>query len=291
MLSNVTSVTDLPTDEGGITKQSSILTSPSATSNKIVAEDNDEMDFTGDWNIPRDTDRILEQIVLIMLKIGASLNQDIDPVSLVPESTMPKSNPLNQRNLDCAALSDEVITPPIEVGNVRGSRASYITEYPQIFMKRSTERSLSLSSNELIPRAVQAQIESRPQAKRESKGTYYKHKWRIPSSPPSNGYPSTVAVADNQIENKNLNDFIYETGQIESEIPQQETNLMTNDSILLVNPLSLKEMLENGMGNSVSKPHSDSYRNGSVSSDSTYRDDTSLSNPSSSKNTTESAQS
>lgn len=94
--------------------------------------------FGSEVIIPRDTDRILEQIVLMLLRIGAYLkNEGKESItaSQILKSAIPASWPQLQ-NIDCAAMNgDETDTPP-HVGSSKGNIASYLREYPQIFMKK-----------------------------------------------------------------------------------------------------------------------------------------------------------
>lgn len=107
--------------------------------------------FGSEVMIPRDTDRILEQIVLMLLRIGAYLKKEgLESIldSDILNSAVPVSW-LQRDNIDCSAMNaDDTDTPPL-VGSSRGNMASYLREYPQIFMKRAgtdvppTERKLA----------------------------------------------------------------------------------------------------------------------------------------------------
>lgn len=97
--------------------------------------------FGSEVMIPRDTDRILEQIVLMLLRIGAYLKKEgIESIidSQILNSAVPAS--WHQReNIDCTAMNaDDTDTPPL-VGSSKGKTASYLREYPQIFMKKQTD--------------------------------------------------------------------------------------------------------------------------------------------------------
>uniref|UniRef100_A0A2A4JAC7 Uncharacterized protein n=1 Tax=Heliothis virescens TaxID=7102 RepID=A0A2A4JAC7_HELVI len=111
--------------------------------------------FGSEVMIPRDTDRILEQIVLMLLRIGAYLkNEGIESIldSHKLDSAVPPS--WHQcDNIDCSAMNaDDTDTPPL-VGSSKGNTASYLREYPQIFMKKinsdnpQTERTIASLKN------------------------------------------------------------------------------------------------------------------------------------------------
>lgn len=83
--------------------------------------------------IPRDTDRIMEQFILMLLRISAHLTkQGTDPSQLYRAYTPG----LLTGNL----LLGEDTDPPPSVGNDKTRTTSYLQQYPQIFMKKDTAR-------------------------------------------------------------------------------------------------------------------------------------------------------
>ncbi|XP_060802882.1 uncharacterized protein LOC132902321 [Amyelois transitella] len=105
--------------------------------------------FGSEVRIPRDTDRILEQFGVMMLRIGAYLNKcSTDNVPIFPDS---QSFLISSKrdDIDCTTLPPEEETP-ISVGNSKVNTSSYIHEYPQIFNKRHSEVRLRLRSDDKI---------------------------------------------------------------------------------------------------------------------------------------------
>ncbi|CAH0397909.1 unnamed protein product [Chilo suppressalis] len=87
---------------------------------------------------PRDTDRILEQFGVMMLRISAFLTNKgtdtNDPETFNSHSIFTE---LKQSHLDCTAMPpDNADTPPL-VGSSSARTASYLRDYPQIFQKKN----------------------------------------------------------------------------------------------------------------------------------------------------------
>lgn len=86
-----------------------------------------------DLVIPRDTDRIMEQFILMLLRIGAHLTtQRTGPAQIYS----PRAPGLLPNTL---LLGEDTETPP-SVGNDKRRNTSYLQQYPQIFMKRDSNR-------------------------------------------------------------------------------------------------------------------------------------------------------
>nr|XP_049699854.1 putative uncharacterized protein DDB_G0287457 [Helicoverpa armigera] len=94
--------------------------------------------FGSEVMIPRDTDRILEQIVLMLLRIGAYLKKE-GIESILDSHKLSSAVPPSWHqfdNIECTTMNaDDTDTPPL-VGSSKGNMASYLREYPQIFMKK-----------------------------------------------------------------------------------------------------------------------------------------------------------
>lgn len=111
--------------------------------------------FGSEIMVYRDTDRVLEQFGVMMLRIGAYLSKegaDLEPNSQIFNA----SNTMDARErvrdtIDSSAMPpDETETPPL-VGSSQGKTASYLRDYPQIFMKKPSDmRTLSLASDEMM---------------------------------------------------------------------------------------------------------------------------------------------
>lgn len=91
-----------------------------------------------DVAIPRDTDRILEQFVSMSLRIAIYLKRNGTVSSKLLDSL---SIIVLNRSLgpDCNVLTSESLEPPQPIGSSQGRAASYLTDYPQIFMKKMSD--------------------------------------------------------------------------------------------------------------------------------------------------------
>lgn len=120
----------------------------SVNSNRTMSDIGTYEDWFGsEVIVPRDTDRILEQFVLMLLRIGVFIKKECtDPVKFLSNSQafLPERN-----KIECPAIStEETETPPL-VGNSKGKTASYLRDYPQIFMKKPSDLFGSLHSPEI----------------------------------------------------------------------------------------------------------------------------------------------
>ncbi|CAH1645535.1 unnamed protein product [Spodoptera littoralis] len=94
--------------------------------------------FGSEIIIPRDTDRILEQIVLMLLRVGAYMKNEVTESLLDPQRFSSAVPALwHSDNIDCTINAGDSDTPQ-NIGSSRGNTASYLREYPQIFMKKTT---------------------------------------------------------------------------------------------------------------------------------------------------------
>lgn len=98
--------------------------------------------FGNDILIPRDTDRILEQFVLMLLRIGTYLKRgNIESVDSQVFNTAISSSWHPPDSIDCTTINADATDTPPHVGSSKGNIASYLREYPQIFMKKQSNRS------------------------------------------------------------------------------------------------------------------------------------------------------
>ncbi|CAG5031507.1 unnamed protein product [Parnassius apollo] len=122
-----------------IKNEADVLRPMSVTSNRTMSDTGTfEEWINNELVIPRDTDRILEQFVTMSLGIVAYLKKEGTDSSKFFDSLSTKAE-RNLMNLDCNALSSENTDPPPLVGSSKGKLASYLTDYPQIFMKKASD--------------------------------------------------------------------------------------------------------------------------------------------------------
>lgn len=86
-----------------------------------------------DLVIPRDTDRIMEQFILMLLRIGAHLTKQGTGLVQMYSTHSPDLLP------STLLLGEDTDTPP-SVGNDKRRNTSYLQQYPQIFMKKDSTR-------------------------------------------------------------------------------------------------------------------------------------------------------
>jgi hypothetical protein len=86
--------------------------------------------------IPRDTDRILEQFGAMMLRISAYISKEKTDFNGVPILTHSDFSDIRQGNNECTAVPPDTTDTPPFVGNSNARTASYLRDYPQIFMKK-----------------------------------------------------------------------------------------------------------------------------------------------------------
>lgn len=95
----------------------------------------DEDWFGSEVVVPRDTDRILEQFVLMLLRIAAYLKKEnTEPMTHLNSHSQLISE--KHDRVECSTMPSEERETPPSVGNSKGRTASYITDYPQIFGKK-----------------------------------------------------------------------------------------------------------------------------------------------------------
>ena len=110
-----------------------IYTMPMVSTKTISDTDRYEDWFGSEVTVPRDTDRILEQIVLMLLRIGVSLKESnagaVKFLNSASRGALPQPS-----KIEC--ITTEVTETPPLVGSSKGRMASYLRDYPQIFMKK-----------------------------------------------------------------------------------------------------------------------------------------------------------
>ncbi|XP_050346425.1 uncharacterized protein LOC126770863 [Nymphalis io] len=126
----------------------------SVISNRTISDIGTYEDWFGsEVVVPRDTDRILEQFVLMLLRIGVFKKKDnVDPVKLFSNSQA-----FLPQRIECPAINTEDSDTPPLVGSNKGRVASYLRDYPQIFMKKPSDLFGSLNSPESRPQNNNAQ--------------------------------------------------------------------------------------------------------------------------------------
>lgn len=102
------------------------------TERSVLLEPDDDF-CESDLAIPRDTDRIMEQFILMLLHIGAYLTKQ--STSLAQMYSAHASDLLPSTLL----LGEDTDTPP-SVGNNKTRTTSYLQQYPHIFMKKDSTR-------------------------------------------------------------------------------------------------------------------------------------------------------
>ncbi|XP_075973476.1 uncharacterized protein LOC142974824 isoform X2 [Anticarsia gemmatalis] len=102
--------------------------------------------FGSEIMVPRGTDRILEQFVVMLLRIGAYLQKDgIESINSQMFSTVEAATWAPRENIE-AMSTDVTDTPPL-IASSKGHTASYLREYPQIFMKKLSSDAPLLDCN------------------------------------------------------------------------------------------------------------------------------------------------
>ncbi|XP_026317568.1 uncharacterized protein LOC113228469 isoform X2 [Hyposmocoma kahamanoa] len=102
------------------------------TERSVLLEPDDDF-CESDLAIPRDTDRIMEQFILMLLHIGAYLTKQ--GTGLAQMYSTHASDLLPSTLL----LGEDTDTPP-SVGNDKTRTTSYLQQYPHIFMKKDSTR-------------------------------------------------------------------------------------------------------------------------------------------------------
>ncbi|CAH0719377.1 unnamed protein product, partial [Brenthis ino] len=113
-------------------------------SNKTMSDIGRYEDWFGsEVVVPRDTDRILEQIVLMLLRIGVFLGKESTDAAKFLSSSSQAYLP-RARKVEC--ISTEMAETPPLVASSKGRMASYLRDYPHIFMKKPSGLLGTLSS-------------------------------------------------------------------------------------------------------------------------------------------------
>lgn len=139
-----------------------LMTPTSVISNRISETGSYEDWYGSDVVMPRDADRILEQFVLMMLRIGSYLRKE--GVSLVDFDMFKRKSshivvPRHDSHNCTTMPSDDTDTPPF-VGSSKENTASYVREYPQIFMKRPSDLPRSSESKIAAVKTVHSRLEN-----------------------------------------------------------------------------------------------------------------------------------
>ncbi|XP_023950113.2 uncharacterized protein LOC112054525 [Bicyclus anynana] len=127
-------ISEVVSDEDIVTSPSDAQYPLAVTSNRTMSDIGTYEDWFGsEVVVPRDADRILEQFVLMLLRIDAYLKtENADSIRLFNSN----SQAFLGQYYKCTAMpSEETDTPPL-VGSSKGRMASYLLDYPQIFGKK-----------------------------------------------------------------------------------------------------------------------------------------------------------
>ncbi|XP_026753235.3 uncharacterized protein LOC113513438 [Galleria mellonella] len=147
--SRIDESTDLITEE--IPIDYDILQPISTTSNRLMSDIGFYEDWFGsDVTIPRDSDRILEQFVVMLLHIAVFLKKKEDPNNVCSFNSQSLMTVPKMDNIDCANMPVDDTETPLLVGTTSQKTASYLQKYPQIFMKKYPEVSLTLQSEDKL---------------------------------------------------------------------------------------------------------------------------------------------
>lgn len=137
-----------------------LMTPKSVISNRISETGSYEDWYGSDVVMPRDADRILEQFVLMMLRIGSYLRKEGTADDF--ETFKRKSSHIVQRHdsHNCTTMPSDDTDTPHFVGSSKGNTASYVREYPQIFMKRPSDLPRSSESKIAAVKTVHCRVEN-----------------------------------------------------------------------------------------------------------------------------------
>lgn len=106
---------------------------PILTAERSVFLESFEDFCESDLVIPRDTDRIMEQFILMLLRISAHINKQGTGLAQINSAHALGLLP------NTLLLGEDTDTPP-SVGNDKTRTTSYLQQYPQIFMKKDPSR-------------------------------------------------------------------------------------------------------------------------------------------------------
>ncbi|XP_073945284.1 uncharacterized protein isoform X2 [Choristoneura fumiferana] len=94
--------------------------------------------FGNEIIVPRNTDRINEQFGLMLLRISAFLQTEKNgPNQIFEAASMLSVSESQVKNLNCPSLTDEATDTPPLVASKKSNIASYLRDYPDIFMKKN----------------------------------------------------------------------------------------------------------------------------------------------------------
>ncbi|KOB71143.1 Tetratricopeptide repeat protein [Operophtera brumata] len=138
------------------------LTPASVISNRISESGSYEDWYGSDVVVPRDADRILEQFVLMILRIGAYLRKEgITSVDFDMIKTNSSGSVLSRHDnhANCTTIPSDDTDTPHFVGSSKGNTASYVREYPQIFMKKPPDPPRSSENKIAAGKTVHSRLE------------------------------------------------------------------------------------------------------------------------------------
>ncbi|XP_063824918.1 uncharacterized protein LOC135074529 isoform X2 [Ostrinia nubilalis] len=130
--------------EDNTKEENDIMVHPlSTTSNRIMSDTGcyDEC-FGSEVMVPRDSDRILEQFGVMMLRIGAYISKEGNESAtsqILNSATSQVLMEHRRSNHDCTTMPPDDTDTPLLVGNSKGRTASYLRDYPQIFGKKPSD--------------------------------------------------------------------------------------------------------------------------------------------------------
>lgn len=139
-----------------------MLTPISVISNRISETGSYEDWYGSDVVVPRDADRILEQFVLMMLRIGAYWRKE-GIISVDYDVFKRKSSHavmLRHDSHHCSTMPSDDTDTPSFVGSSKGNTASYVREYPQIFMKKPSDLPRSSENKIAAVKTVHSHVEN-----------------------------------------------------------------------------------------------------------------------------------
>ncbi|CAF4923065.1 unnamed protein product [Pieris macdunnoughi] len=148
-----------------------ILQPLSITSNRTISDIGTYEDwFDSEVVVPRDTDRIHEQFVIMLLRIGVYLTKDkVDAAKLLNSSSLPLL--FNSSNIQYNPISQDNGETPSLVGHSQGKIASYLRDYPNIFMKNPSDILTRLHSEAQIEPGDNQSVTLRSESLSSNKST------------------------------------------------------------------------------------------------------------------------
>lgn len=122
-------------------KEDNDIIQPVSTTSQALSDTGFYEDWFGsEVVVPRNSDRVMEQFGVMMLRIGAYLTKegtDLTASQLFDSRSIVMEH--RKSNLDCTAMPpDDTETPPL-VGSSQERTASYLRDYPQIFRRKPSD--------------------------------------------------------------------------------------------------------------------------------------------------------